>query len=196
MEDIIKNLIQESIRAKQIIYESEDIISSIKKAVKVILEAFSNNHKLLVCGNGGSAADAQHIAAEFVGRFQREREGLAAVALTTDSSILTSIANDYDFKVIYQRQIEALGKKGDVLLGISTSGNSENIGLAFEFAKSKGITTIGLLGKDGGKIKNNADLYIIVPGSQTPRIQESHIMIGHIICQLVEEELFRGKGDE
>ncbi len=139
-------------------------------------------------GNGGSAADCQHIAAELVGRFKSEREGLPAIALTTDTSILTAIGNDYSFNEIFARQIEALANKGDLVIGISTSGNSENVIRGILKAKKIGCYTVGLLGKDGGKLKNLVDLAIIIPSNNTPRIQECHILIGHIACEIVDKE--------
>ena len=160
---------------------------AIYKAVVSISEAIRRGNKLLIAGNGGSAADAQHIAAEVVGRFYRERRGLPAIALTTDTSILTSIGNDYGFEQIFSRQIEALGRKGDVFLGISTSGNSVNVVNAVRKAAELGITTVGLTGEEGGKLKGLVDILIAVPSSNTPRIQEVHITIGHIICELVEQ---------
>lgn len=193
MEEKIKNSIDECIKVQEILAENQEIILAIKTAVRTISEALCQEKKILFCGNGGSAAEAQHLAAEFVGRFLIERPGLAAIALTTDSSVLTSISNDYDFQLIFQRQVEALGKRGDVFLGLSTSGNSENIRLAFQTAQSKGLMTIGLLGNNGGLLKNCADLAIIVPSKVTARIQESQLLIGHIICQLVEQELFMVK---
>ena len=152
--------------------------------------ALKQGQKILFVGNGGSAADAQHLAAEIVGRFERERSGLAALALTTDSSTLTSIANDYGFESIFSRQLEALGQEGDVFIAISTSGNSPNLVQAVEVAKAKGLVTIGMLGKTGGDLKALVDECLIVPSENTARIQEAHILIGHILCQLVEESLF------
>lgn len=159
-------------------------------AQKVII-TFRKGGKLLLCGNGGSASDAQHIAAEFVGRYKMERKGLPAIALTTDTSILTSIANDYWFDALFSRQVEALGEKGDLLIVFSTSGNSTNIIRAVEEARSKSIYSVGLLGKEGGKLLSLVDLPIIVPSENTDRIQEVHITIAHIVCDIVERELFR-----
>lgn len=190
MDVLIKDSIKENIRLSQILLENQEIIVTIQAVVEKISAALNRHNQILLCGNGGSAAEAQHLAAEFVGRFLISRPGLAALALTTDSSILTAISNDYDFHLIFQRQIEALGKRGDIIIGLSTSGNSENIYHAFDYAKSQGMTTIALLGNDGGMIKNLADLTIIVPSKRTARVQESHLLIGHIICQLVEERLF------
>ena len=157
---------------------------------RTLSQLIREGNKVLFAGNGGSAADAQHLAAEIVGRFEKERSGLAAIALTTDSSNLTSIANDYGFESIFSRQIEAIGKEGDVLVAISTSGQSPNIVKAVTAAQAKGIVSIGLLGRDGGKLKDLVDHALIVPSANTARIQEAHILIGHILCQLIEESLF------
>lgn len=155
-----------------------------------LVEAFKRSGKLLVMGNGGSAADAQHFAAEIVGRFKMERKALPAIALSTDTSILTAIGNDYGYDAVFRRQIEALACSGDVVVGISTSGNSPNVLNALELARERGCCTIGLLGKDGGSIKDMCDLALVVPSSDTPRIQEGHITIIHIVCDLVEKALF------
>lgn len=168
----------------------EELSPQIAKATELIIEAYKNGKKLLLCGNGGSAADAQHIAAEFIGRFKKERRGLPAIALTTDTSILTSVANDYWYDLLFARQVEALGDKGDILIGISTSGNSRNIIRAIEVANSKGLSTIGFLGADGGLLKNLVQTPIVVSHQASDRVQEVHIMIGHIICSLVENNLF------
>ncbi len=163
------------------------LYSKIEEASAVITKAINAKNKLMICGNGGSAADAQHMAAEFVNRFLKERAPLAAIALSTDTSNITSIANDYSFDEIFSKQVEALGINGDVLLGISTSGNSNNVIKAFEAAKLSGIYTIGLLGKDGGELARLSDLSIIVNSNSTPRIQEAHIFIIHTVCQMVED---------
>ncbi len=155
-----------------------------------LVETFKGGGKLLVMGNGGSAADAQHFAAEIVGRFKMERKALPAVALTTDTSILTAIGNDYGYDAIFRRQVEALACPGDTVIGISTSGNSPNVLSALELARERGCYTIGLLGKDGGSIKEVCDLALVVPSSNTPHIQEGHITIIHIVCDLVEKSLF------
>jgi D-sedoheptulose 7-phosphate isomerase len=157
----------------------------------VIVTAFKNGKRVYFCGNGGSAADAQHLAAEFSGRFYTDRKALPAEALHCNTSYLTAVANDYSFDVIYSRMIDGIGEAGDVLVGLSTSGNSKNILNAFETARAKKITTIGFTGASGGKMRSLSDHLINVPSSDTPRIQESHIMIGHIICQLVEENYFK-----
>ena len=163
---------------------------SIEMVGQELCQALQIGRKILFIGNGGSASDAQHLAAEIVGRFEKDRSGLAAIALTTDSSTLTSIANDYGFDSVFSRQVEALAQKGDVLVAISTSGNSQNIVNAVEAARAKGATTVGLLGKDGGSVKGLVDHALIVPSDNTARIQEAHILIGHILCQLIEESLF------
>jgi D-sedoheptulose 7-phosphate isomerase len=168
--------------------------SNLIRCAEVVSDAFRNSRKLMLCGNGGSAADAQHIAAEFVNRFQIERSPLPALALTTDTSIITSIANDNSFDDVFSRQIEALGAEGDVLLAISTSGSSRNILSALDIAKDRGIYTMGLLGAGGGEMLPLVDLALVVESNQTPRIQEAHILAGHIICELVEHMLFQGKG--
>lgn len=167
----------------------ESCAEDILRASQVIINSLRAGGRVFLCGNGGSAADSQHLAAELVGRLRRERGAIPAVALTTDTSVLTSLANDYSFEIIFARQLEALARRGDVLIGISTSGNSLNVIRAFEKAKEKGIHTIALLGGNGGKLKPLADYPIVVPSSDTQRIQEGHITIGHIICDLVEREL-------
>lgn len=196
MNDFIINQINNSIKPKQLLLENEEYINKIKAIATIIVKAFKNRNKVLLCGNGGSAADAQHIAAEFVSKFRLDRKALAAIALTTNTSVLTSIGNDYIYNQIFERQVEAFGEKGDVLIGISTSGNSKNITKAFIKAKEMGVTSIALLGKDGGENKKYATVSIIVPSYDTPRIQESHIMIEHIICDIVEKILFGGKFNE
>ncbi len=168
----------------------EESATSVARAAQMIVESIRNGGKLLIFGNGGSAADAQHIAAELTFRMGRLRKALPAIALTTDSSILTAIANDHSFDYVFARQIEALGRKGDVALAISTSGNSANVVEAVRLARSTGIATIGLLGANGGALGSLVDLALIVPHPETPRIQETHLVIAHIICQLIEDELF------
>jgi D-sedoheptulose 7-phosphate isomerase len=164
--------------------------NDIARAALMLVEAVRAGKKILLLGNGGSAADAQHIAAELVNRYQMERPAIAAIALTTDTSILTSISNDATFEEMFSRQIEALGQDGDVAIAITTSGNSANVIRAVETAKRRGLRTIGLLGKDGGAVKSLVDLPIIVPSPSTSRIQEVHITIGHILCELVEQSLY------
>jgi len=162
----------------------------IAKAAQIILDAYKAGRKVFLIGNGGSAADAQHIAAELAGRFKLERRGLPAIALTTNTSVLTALANDYGYERVFSHQLEALANDKDVLIAITTSGTSPNILKAVEMAHSKGVTVIGLTGAKGGKLKDSADLTIMVPSDDTPRIQEAHITIGHIICHLVEKRLF------
>ena len=162
----------------------------IAEMVTLLVGTFKRGGKLLVMGNGGSAADAQHFVAEIVGRFKIERRGLPAIALSTDTSILTAIGNDYGFEKVFRRQIEALAAPGDMVVGISTSGNSPNVLQALELAREKGCRTVGLLGKDGGSIKDLCDLALIVPTGDTPRVQEGHITIIHIVCDLLEKTMF------
>ena len=158
------------------------------EAVKAICESYAGGHKLIACGNGGSAADSQHLAAEFVGRFQKERAGLPAIALTVDTSILTAVGNDYGYDKVFVRQVQALARPGDVLVGISTSGNSANVVEAIELAKSMGVFCVGMTAEGGGKMKLLCDECIAVPAKVTARAQEMHILIGHILCELVDGE--------
>ncbi|OGU16464.1 MAG: phosphoheptose isomerase [Geobacteraceae bacterium GWC2_53_11] len=168
----------------------QELSPRIADMVTLLAETFARGGKLLVMGNGGSAADAQHFVAEIVGRFKMERRGLPAIALSTDTSILTAIGNDYGFDMVFRRQIEALAVAGDLVVGISTSGNSPNVQQALVLAREKGCRTIGLLGKDGGSIKDVCDLALIVPTVDTPRVQEGHITIIHIVCDLLEKKMF------
>ena len=186
----IKNIIQKSINVKQDIISDDDLIKNISKSADQIIDTYKNKGKVLFCGNGGSAADAQHLAAELSGRFYFDRPSLAAEALHVNTSYLTAVANDYSYDEIYARYIKGAGRKGDVLVGISTSGNSKNIIRAFEEAKELGMKVIALTGETGGDMKNHCDVLINVPSKDTPRIQESHITIGHIICEIVEKTLF------
>ncbi len=186
----IKELIQSSIEVKQSLLQDEALVKQIDIVVEVVTNAFKNGNAVYFAGNGGSAADAQHLAAEFSGRFYKDRKALPSDALHCNSSYLTAVANDYSYEVIYSRLLEGLGKKGDILIGISTSGNSGNIVKAFEMASSMGIVTVGFTGDTGGRMKEKADYLINVPSTTTPRIQESHILVGHIICELVEENIF------
>jgi D-sedoheptulose 7-phosphate isomerase len=186
----IKQIIQSSIDVKQHILESESLLKTIRDVADVITRSLQNKGRIYFCGNGGSAADAQHLAAEFSGRFYTDRKALPAEALHCNTSYLTAVANDYSYELVYARLIEGIGSKGDVLVGLSTSGNSSNITKAFEIASEKEIITVGLTGFTGGAMKGLSDYLLNVPSTDTPRIQESHIMIGHIICQLVEEALF------
>jgi D-sedoheptulose 7-phosphate isomerase len=187
----IKNIIQASIDVKQQVLQSEELLSTIENIIDVMTSSLKGGGRIYFCGNGGSAADAQHLAAEFSGRFYTDRKALPAEALHCNTSYLTAVANDYSFDVIYARLIDGIGNKGDVLVGLSTSGNSGNIVKAFEVAKEKGIITVGFTGLSGGTMKSLSDHLINIPSTDTPRIQESHILIGHIICQLVEEKFFR-----
>jgi len=187
----IKDIIRESINAKELIYSDDTLISIIKDVSDLLIACFKNGGKVLLCGNGGSAADAQHIAAELSGRFYIDRDPLFAEALHVNTSYLTAVANDYSFDDIYSRLIKGMGRENDILIGISTSGNSNNILNACDEANKLGMITIAFTGKDGGKLKGMCDLMINVPSEDTPRIQESHIMIGHIICEIVEEYMFK-----
>lgn len=185
----IESHIRASIETKRSILENRQLLESIKKVTEEVVRVYQNNSKVIIAGNGGSAADSQHIAAEFVSRFNFDRPGLPAIALTTDSSMLTAIGNDYGFEKLFRRQLEAMGNKGDIFIGISTSGNSANVLEAIEAAREKGVTTVALCGSTG-RLGSLCDYAIEVPSDSTPFIQESHIMIGHIICGLVELELF------
>ena len=193
MEKIVKEILNESIRVKKKIVDDPSLLSQINQISSIIIEAYRRKKKVILFGNGGSAADAQHIAGELVNRLHLEREALPAIALTTDSSVLTSIANDYDYSRIFARQVEALAKEGDVVIGISTSGSSSNVIEAVKTAKEKGAKTVGFTGNKGGKLAELVDFVISVPSDETPRVQESHITILHIICCLVERELFGHK---
>ncbi len=165
----------------------EVIIPQIEEAIKIVIETLKQGNKVLLCGNGGSASDAQHIAAELSGRYKRERKALAGIALNTDTSAMTAISNDYGYDRVFDRQVEALAREGDLLIGISTSGNSLNVMSAFAMAKLLGCRTIGLSGKEGGEMNRICHLNLVVPSDDTPRIQEMHILIGHIICQAVDD---------
>src|ERR1700691_1303369 len=179
--------IQESISAKERLLGSAATVATIARVSEVLIESLRAGHKVLLFGNGGSAADAQHIAAEFVGRFAFDRPALPALALSVNTSCVTAIGNDYGFDLVFSRQIEALGKRGDVAIGISTSGNSANVLRAMSTAKKMGIETVGLTGANGGPLADVVDYCICAPSSETPRIQECHILIGHIISELVEQ---------
>ncbi len=189
MEHIIK-IIEESVIVKKTIINNPVIIENLNKAVEKITLSFNNGNKLLFCGNGGSAADAQHLAAEFSGRFYIDRVALPAEALHCNTSYVTAVGNDYGYEFIYSRIVEGIAKKGDVLVGLSTSGNSLNIINAMKIAREKGVIVIALTGSTGGKMKEFADILLNVPSNDTPRIQESHILLGHVICELVEKNLF------
>ena len=189
MKNLIKAKIEESIEVKESLHETQ--AENIEKAARVIISSLRTGGKLLLFGNGGSAADSQHMAAELVGRFKKERKALAAIALTTDTSILTALGNDYGFDVVFARQVEALGRAGDVAMGLSTSGKSKNVIAALKKARSIGIKTIGLTGLDGGAMYEACDVLITAGSKNTPRIQESHSLIGHILCELIENEIMK-----
>ena len=195
INEYIKNQIQESIFVKQQIMDDLQLINLINEVAALCIKSFNNGNKIILAGNGGSAADAQHIAGELVSKFYFDRPGLNAISLTTDTSIITAIGNDYGYEKLFERQIQANGNVGDVFIGISTSGNSKNIILALEECKRKGIKTIGLTGERECKMDELCDIAVKVPSSSTPNIQESHIMIGHIMCAIIEEQIF-GKGFE
>lgn len=188
---MINEIIQKSIDVKAKLLADKNILSNIEKSVELTTKCFENHGQVLFCGNGGSAADAQHLAAEFSGRFYFDRKPLNAEALHVNTSYLTAVGNDYSYDEIYSRIVEAKGKKGDILYGISTSGNSKNVIKALEKAKSLGMITIGFTGDGGGKMAELCDILIAIPSNDTPRIQECHILVGHIICQMVEENLFK-----
>lgn len=192
LQDRLIRIFQRSIEVKQTFLQSN--MGSLGIVVSKIVQAFEMGRKVLLFGNGGSAADAQHLSAEFVNRFLYDRPALPAIALTTDTSVVTSISNDYDYNRIFSRQIEALGKEGDIAIGISTSGNSANVLLGLQKAKEMGLYTVALSGGDGGKIKSAADICLTVPCRETPRIQEAHITIGHAVCELVEEAVCPREG--
>lgn len=189
MKDKILKAFEESVDVKQKFID-EKTIDRIVEVSKIIAGAFNDGKKLIIFGNGGSSTDASHIAAEFINRFKRERPGLPAIALNTDMAVITSIANDYDFSEIFSKQLKALAAEGDVVIAISTSGNSPNILKAMDVAKKKRLTTIALTGMKGDKFASRAAYAFIVPSGSTPRIQETHITLGHVICQMVEEILF------
>lgn len=190
----IKEIIQHSISIKQQVLENESIITTLQDITDQIVSCFEGDGKVLFCGNGGSAADAQHLAAEFSGRFYFDREPLNSEALHVNTSYLTAVGNDYSYQEVYARIVKAKGRKGDVLVGISTSGNSGNVVKALEQAKKQGMITVGFTGETGGKMKELCDYLIPIPSTDTPRIQECHILVGHIVCELVEEALFtKGK---
>lgn len=190
MENQIKNIIAASVAAKQRTLENEDLQKNVAQISKAMIEAFKADKKVLFCGNGGSAADAQHLAAELSGRFYFDRPPLYAEALHVNTSYLTAVGNDYSYQEIFARMVQAAGKKGDILVGISTSGNSPNVIRAIEVAKQNGMIVVGMTGETGGKMKDLCDFLLNVPSKDTPRIQEIHILLGHIICELVEKEIF------
>jgi D-sedoheptulose 7-phosphate isomerase len=195
MFNFIKQQIVDSYQTKEKLLKDENIFGEILKISEKAVEIYRDGKKTLIAGNGGSAADAQHIAGEFVSRFYFDRPALPSIALTTDTSILTAVGNDYGYEKIFSRQIEANGVEGDMFIAISTSGNSENILQALSVAKERGLITVGLTGESGGKMAEICDFIVKVPSKETPRVQESHILVGHIICAVVEEELFGEKGN-
>lgn len=190
MKDFIKESILKSMKCKEKVLQDESILTNIEDVTDIIVEAYKTGNKVYICGNGGSAADAQHFAAELVGRYLLNRKALPAVAFTTDTSILTAVGNDFGYDEIFKRQVEAFVEQGDILIGISTSGNSKNIELAMSEAKKRGAKIVGLLGKDGGKCNEYCDYPIVIKTNRTPNIQECHIMIIHIICEIVENKLY------
>ena len=192
MKQYIYDQIADSAATKQAILESEPLLDMIVTVAKECVAVYRNGKKTMLAGNGGSAADAQHIAAELVGRYGFDRPSIPSLALTTDTSNLTAIGNDYGYDKVFSRQVEGMSQAGDLFIGISTSGNSQNIVNAFESAKQRGVITVALVGRDGGKMAAMADFAIIIPSNSTPRIQESHILIGHILCDIIEKELFGG----
>lgn len=189
MKDYIFQSIANSIAVKNKILHDDILLTQLERCAQIIIQAFNQGKRVILAGNGGSAADAQHIAAEFVSRFEFDRPGLPSIALSTDTSMLTAIGNDYGFENLFKRQLQANGQKGDIFIGISTSGNSANILKAFDICEEKGIFSVGLAG-ESGKIQQKCDICLSVPSSNTARIQECHILIGHIICGLVEESIF------
>jgi D-sedoheptulose 7-phosphate isomerase len=185
MKQRLQKILEDSISAQKQAFESN--FEAVDKLVAAMIKAFESGHRVFFCGNGGSAADSQHIAAEFIGRFQKERKALPAIALTTDTSVLTCLANDYGYDVVFSRQLEGLAHPGDILVGLSTSGKSVNVLKAFEKARQMRVLTVALTGHDGGPMGKMADISIIVPSKVTARIQEAHIILAHAICELVEE---------
>lgn len=190
MLNTIKKQLETSIHVKQKLLQDAEALNTVEKVAEACIEAFRKGNKILLAGNGGSAADAQHIAAEFVGRYEQDRSGIPALALSTNSSTVTAVANDYGYDAIFQRQIQALGKKGDVFFGFSTSGRSPNVVAAVQECRQLGLITVGMTGAGGGDLLELCDYCIRVPADNTARVQESHITLGHIICSLVEQTLF------
>lgn len=191
MNEKIKNILLDSVSVKNRILNNPELLATIEKVVDNLTLAFKSGNKVLFCGNGGSAADAQHLSAEFSGRFYNDRDPLPSEALHCNTSYLTAVANDYGYDFVYSRMVKGIGKQGDVLVALSTSGNSINITNALQIARELGMITVGFTGEGGGKMSTLCDYLINIPSSDTPRIQESHITIGHIMCQLVEEQLFK-----
>ncbi|PWU00185.1 MAG: phosphoheptose isomerase [Bacteroidetes bacterium] len=190
MKERIIEIIKASVAVKNQVLADDVLLDTVEKVADVITDCFRKGNKVLFCGNGGSAADAQHLAAEFSGRFYTDRDALPAEALHVNTSYLTAVANDYSYDVVYSRMVKGIGRKGDVLVGLSTSGNSKNIIHAFKQAHENGMITVGFTGDSGGQMKEISDYLINVPSKDTPRIQESHILLGHIICEMVEKNYF------
>lgn len=186
----IQSIIGNSIQTKQELMNNTHLLTTIQQVIETCVNCFKRDGKILFCGNGGSAADAQHIAAEFTGRFYKDREPLYAEALHVNTSYMTAVANDYSYDKVYSRLVKAMGRKGDILFAISTSGNSSNIIEAVKVAKEQGMTVVGMTGSTGGKMKDLCHYLLNMPSTETPRIQESHILVGHIICEMVEQRMF------
>lgn len=194
-QDLARNVLHQCLASAALLRQlGEQYAEQIAEVAEVMIAALRAGHKILVCGNGGSAADAQHFAAEMIGRFRRERQPIPVLALTTDSSILTAVGNDYGFEQVFEREVAGLGASGDVLVGISTSGNSANVAHAMRWARAHGITTVGLLGSGGGVIAGTCDLAIVVPAHEPARIQECHGVIIHALCDLIEQACTQGDG--
>lgn len=190
MKEYIRSNIEESINTKKKLLADESLLSVVEEVSRICIDAYEKGNKIMVCGNGGSASDAQHMAGELVGRYKMERAGIPAIALNANTTVMTALGNDYDYKSIFAKQVAALGKKEDILFVISTSGNSQNTVLACETAKKMGITTVALTGETGGALKALCDYTIPVPSDNTPRIQEMHILIIHSLCGIIEKELY------
>ena len=190
MKSRIEKCMKSAVENYTSVFQNDNLKANIQKIVTESVTAFQSDKKMLFCGNGGSASDAQHIAAELSGRFYADRPPLYAEALHVNSSFMTAVANDYGYEATYARMVEATGRKGDILVGISTSGNSPNVVKAIQKAKEIGMTTVGFTGKNGGEMRDICDIMICAPSDDTPRIQEAHILVGHIICQLIEQEMF------
>jgi D-sedoheptulose 7-phosphate isomerase len=188
--DFVRIQVEESMAVKRAVLEDASLLQALEQAARAVVLSLRSGGKVLLFGNGGSAADAQHIAAELAGRYKLERRGLAAIALTANTSALTAISNDYSFEHVYARQVEALGAPGDVAIGISTSGNSQSVVRGVQAARAKGLVTVAMTGHSGGRLKPEVDLCLQMPSEETPRIQETHILIGHILCDFVEQEIF------
>jgi D-sedoheptulose 7-phosphate isomerase len=190
MKSRIEKCMKSAVKNYTSVFQNDNLKANIQQIVVESVAAFQSDKKMLFCGNGGSASDAQHIAAELSGRFYADRPPLYAEALHVNSSFMTAVANDYGYEATYARMVEAKGRKGDILVGISTSGNSPNVVKAIQKAKEIGMTTVGFTGKNGGEMRDICDIMICAPSDDTPRIQEAHILVGHIICQLIEQEMF------